>query len=343
MNYTLLISFTHTNILHLSRYKLTTADMGPVTRCLGDNIPPAQAFQSPLPKVDANAATPDFIAIREVIQEIIDADASNRAAFIDVAYKCGSSFRETDYQGGCNGAFIRSDDSVSGAIETLTSVQNDFSDASLADIIVLAGQVALEDAGGNAMAFCGGRTDAEDPSGRNRIKPVIYDSSLSAAEKAKDAMSIIGLTTRQGVALAGLPSGTDDLDNSYFIELMESYDAKNEAVVTVLDNSFFEGIADTKRTSLFASAGQELLNDDEFRSIISLYAANEDEFLSELASAWTYLMNADRFDGPRGNACSGISTPTLALESETASDESGSNMKSSVLASFMIALGVLTL
>eukprot|EP00956_Cyclotella_meneghiniana_P014405 scaffold21545_cov22-Cyclotella_meneghiniana.AAC.1 len=154
-------------------------------------------------------------------------------------------------------------------------------------------------------------------------------------------MSILGLTTRQGVALAGLPSGTDELDNSYFIELMEAYDAKNDPVTTVLDNSFFEGIADTKRTSLFASAGQELLNDDEFRSIISLYAANEDEFLSELASAWTYLMNADRFDGPRGNVCSGINTPTLSLETETASDESSSTVKSSVLASFMIALGMI--
>eukprot|EP00956_Cyclotella_meneghiniana_P041479 scaffold228599_cov23-Cyclotella_meneghiniana.AAC.1 len=56
-------------------YKLTTADMGPVTRCLGDNIPPAQAFQSPLPKVDANSAAPDFIAIREAIQELIEGDA----------------------------------------------------------------------------------------------------------------------------------------------------------------------------------------------------------------------------------------------------------------------------
>ena len=319
--------------------------MGPVTRCLGDNIPPAQAFQTPLPKVDANSAAPDFIAIREAIQEIIEGDASNRAAFIDVAYKCGSTFRETDYQGGCNGAFIRSDDSVSDAIETLTSVKDDFPEASLADIIVLAGQVALEDAGGNAMAFCGGRTDADDISGRDHIKPVIYDSRLSAAEKAKDAMSILGLTTRQGVALAGLPSGTDELDNSYFIELMEAYDAKNDPVTTVLDNSFFEGIIGTKRTSLFASAGLELLNDDEFRSIVSLYAANEDEFLSELASAWTYLMNADRFDGPRGNVCSGINTPTLASEpgTKTASVESSSIMKSSVLASLMIALGVLIL
>eukprot|EP01083_Nonionella_stella_P074656 202585_1 len=301
-------------------YKLTTSDMGPATRCLGDQVPPAQVFQSPIPALDGDAVLPDFIAIRTQIQDLIEGDGAKRGAFIDIAYKCGSTFRDTDYQGGCNGAFIRSDESeeTQSTIKTLSGIKNEFSDASLADLIVLAGQVALEDAGSNAMAFCGGRMDASDILGRNHLKPVIYDSRLSSVVKMKDAMYIQGLTLRQGVALAATPTGTGELDNTFFVELMEEYDGKEEA----------SDFINTERAYAFGVWGEDwaLVDDDELRAISKLYAEDEDEFLSEFASAWTYLMTADRFDGPRGNVCSNTITPTIIAETK-AETTSGSTAK----------------
>lgn len=265
--------------------------MGPITRCLGDNVPLGQAFQSPLPPSDDDADLSYFPDVREEIQALIDNDAENRGAFVDLAYKCGSTFRDTNHRGGCNGAFIRSDESeeTQATIALLSHIEES-SEASLADIIVLAGQVALEDAGGNAMDFCGGRTDAEDPSSRDDLKPVVYDSRLSAAVKAKDAMSIQGLTLSQGVALAGRPTGTDEADNSYFVELVELYESEGEATT---------------------ETDEALVQDEELFAFVKMYAKNEKKFKDELADAWTYLMNADRFDGPTGNACSGVSTPTM--------------------------------
>ena len=133
------------------------------------------------------------------------------------------------------------------------------------------------------MAFCGGRTDATETSGRSHLKPIIYDSRLSAVVKVKDAMSVKGLTARQGVALAGKPSGSDDLDNDFFFNLMMAHDDGNQG--------------------MFGDEEWALVQDAELRAIMKLYAESKGDFLKEFTSAWAYLMTADRFDGPRANAC----------------------------------------
>jgi hypothetical protein len=118
------------------------------------------------------------------------------------------------------------------------------------------------------MAFCGGRTDAPDNSGRADLKPIVYDSRLSATVKVKDAMSVKGLTARQGVALAGKPSGSDDLDNKFFVELTKAYD---------------DTFADDTR-STFAYEEWALVQDAELKAIVKLYAGSKDDFLKEFAS-----------------------------------------------------------
>lgn len=94
-----------------------TRDMGPVTRCLGKLVGPAQPWQYPLP--DPPAQLPDFTAVQKDILEAIDKDSSAispdvvdgkpyyGALFAHLAYQCASTFRETDHSGGCNGARIR--------------------------------------------------------------------------------------------------------------------------------------------------------------------------------------------------------------------------------------------
>jgi len=118
--------------------------------------------------------------------------------------------------------------------------------------------------------------------------------------------------------LAATPTGTGDMDNTFFVELIETYDGE-EKVSSVLN---------TGRAYNFAVNGEEwaLVNDEEPRTISRLYAEDEDEFLSEFASAWTYLMTADRFDGSRGNVCSNTITPTIIAETK-AETTSGSTAK----------------
>ena len=101
-------------------YKLTTRDMGPHNRCAGTDVPPPQAFQLPLP--DPPASSPSnykYKRARRDIKDIIFSDqsaidpdifegkSSYAALFVTLAYQCASTFRITDYSGGCNGARIR--------------------------------------------------------------------------------------------------------------------------------------------------------------------------------------------------------------------------------------------
>ena len=103
------------------------------------------------------------------------------------------------------------------------------------------------------------------------------------------------------------------MDNTFFVELIETYDGE-EKVSSVLN---------TGCAYNFAVNGEAwaLVDDEEPRTISKLYAEDEDEFLSEFASAWTYLMTADCFVGPRGNACSNVMTNTVLDETTSGSSE----------------------
>lgn len=101
----------------MNRYKLTTRDMGPITRCLGNATAPVQPWQNPLPSPPSTLA--DFEAVRTAVTKVMttksdvltpdeyDGAASYGAVFIHLAYQSASTFRRTDYLGGANGARIR--------------------------------------------------------------------------------------------------------------------------------------------------------------------------------------------------------------------------------------------
>ena len=86
-------------------YKLTTRDMGPRERCINDDAPPAQAWQHPL--TQRSGPTPGVDQLREMIDSALESDPSSYGQWTRLAWQCASSFRVTDYQGGCNGARIR--------------------------------------------------------------------------------------------------------------------------------------------------------------------------------------------------------------------------------------------
>ena len=299
------ISSLETDFMN-SWYRLTTADMGPVSRCIGDNIPPAKEFQSPLP--DAPTSKPDYVPVRAKIQQLIEDDQSNSAAFVNLAYQCASTYRATDYKGGCNGARIRfspeSDwDENSGSTATLTTldaVKADFPDVSMADIIVLAGQTAIEDSGMKKMNFCGGRVDADNANGSEILAPRHYEPAVVSI---RDDMQVKGLTAKQGVALAGRHA----LSNQFYKDLLAG------------DGDF---------------ADYELaLLEMEFKVIVEEFASDEDSFKNEFASAWNYMMTADRFDGPFDNACDGVNDATMmGVDDTTTSDDSAASSMTTWLA-----------
>ncbi|KAG5184208.1 heme peroxidase [Tribonema minus] len=304
-------------------YKLTSRDMGPVTRCIGPDVPPAQPFQDPLPPAPEQLA--DFGAARTAVASLLASDPAHAAAVSALAYNCASTFRATDYLGGCNGARIRfepdkywpANAGVDQVLQLLTPIKAQFDTAnngvlSWADLIVLAGTVANEVAGGLGTTFCGGRVDADHGSNDFLAPRTYYSSALIAA---RDNMQVMGLTPIEAVALSGRLRSPEQ------VALMGGPGSYSDG--TALDNTYFsmllnemwepvDGVATTALGQYYRAASQEafvttsdlaLIWDPLFKPIVEAYATNREFFQEQFAAAWTKFMNADRFDGPRGNVC----------------------------------------
>jgi len=321
-------------------YKLQTRDMGPATRCIGPEVPPPQPFQRPLPPPPSEL--PNFAKVSKAIKTVMlktskDAKAdvvSSKpyfgALFVHLAYQCASTFRATDYQGGCNGATIRFrpergfplNKGVKSVLKVLRPVYRKFSPSlTWADLIVLAGYVALEDAGGDDMKFCPGRSDAPNTPQMRRATRVlaprdyIKDPILSVRDNAQ----VMGLSDVETVALAGRLrsptqqkrvgfSGSYNADPSilsndfYRLLLSETWVPVGGAVpfgnITVSTEFQAEG------KDIFVTASDlALIWDRSYRAVVVDFVSNEDYFKSSLAEAWVKLMNADRFDGPITSVC----------------------------------------
>ena len=303
-----------------SWYRLTSADMGPRSRCIGNDVPPAQAFQNSLPEPTAASLEVDYDAMYTAISDMISEDkATHIPSFSKLAYQCASTFRETDYQGGCNGARIRMEpeltwpgnEGVADSLAALQPIQDKFPDASMADIIVLAGNVAIDLAAGEEkmLPFCPGRVDAPDGDGSAAyLAPRIYNPMLLTV---RDYMQVAGLTPEEGVAVMARP-GTGDMNisNQFFIDLKAN-------------------------PSEFNPMEQALL-EPEFMDIVTMYAADNEKFMMNFMKGWTYLMTADRFDGPVKNQCKNVNYwdgDMPSMPGSTTSEDDGSTSTDSAVSS----------
>ena len=265
---------------------LPTQDMGPIQRCLGDDIPPVQFWQYPLP--DSPSELPDYIPIKEALQAVIDEDPANSDAMINLAYRCASTYRATDHRGGCNGAKIRfepessweSNMGTADALAKLESVKADFPDASYADLIILAGITALEsETEGLSLPFCGGYVDAENADGSDALAPRVYSTPLITIS---DDFKVKGLTPEEGVALAA----RENLSSQFFVDLKAGA---------------------TARANSFSNADLTLaLLEEEFVAIVDKFASDEAALKESFKSGWTKLMTGDRYKNYRENACTGV-------------------------------------
>lgn len=276
-------------------YRLTSADMGPAVRCIGDLVPEPQEFQFNLPPSPAPGDLPDYVPIATAIEAYFGDDADLIAAFIQLAYNCAATFRATDYRGGCNGARIRfppesewpSNTDVVVYIDQLEEIKTtEGFDVSMADMIVLASILALEKSNPDLdLPFCGGYVDAEDGSGSEPLAPRFYSP---ANITVTDDFQVKGLTPEQGVALFSRTS----VGSQYYIDLLaagsDSADYTDEELA--------------------------LVTDEDLKPIVETYAGDEAALLEAFASGWTYLMTADRFKNNRENACTGVSTAFRAGE-----------------------------
>lgn len=301
-------------------YKLMSRDMGPVARCRGSNVPPAQPFQNPLPPPPAQL--PNFAAVRAKIKALLKSDCTglssdktnngkpyNGALFIHAAWQCASTFRLTDYSGGCNGAKIRFapqkdwpvNAGVDKIIAALAPIKQSFPNLSMADLIVLAGEVALEDAGADNVDFIGGRVDATDGSGVEHLAPRDYYKSALVA--VRDNMKVMGLSKYDAVALAGRPrspaqqkllgfKGSYTTDPSKFSNLYFKL-LLNEKWTKVSDKEYkAEG-----KDIYMLDTDVALLDDPELKAVVKVYAGNKYIFKQAFTTAWEKLMTADHFGG----------------------------------------------
>ncbi|HET6625071.1 MAG TPA: catalase/peroxidase HPI [Nocardioidaceae bacterium] len=324
-------------------YKLLHRDMGPVSRYLGPWVPEPQLWQDPVPAIDHEPATDaDIAALKE---EILGSGLSI-SQLVTTAWAAAATFRGTDKRGGANGARIRLDPQrnwdvndpaeLATVLQAYEQIQRDFNDAhsgrkiSLADLIVLGGCAAIEqaakDAGHEVMVpFAPGRTDASQEQtdvesfGVLRPRADGFRNYLRAGEKLSpetlllDRANLLTLTAREMVVLVGgmraLNTNAGRTQHGVFTDRPE-----------VLTNDFFVNLLDQRvewKTATYAQnvfEGRDRGTDDirwtatavdlvfgansQLRAIAEVYASDDaqERFVHDFVHAWNKVMTLDRFD-----------------------------------------------
>ena len=325
-------------------FKLTHRDMGPYVRGLGALVPAEpQLFQDPVPRVDHElVAAPD---IADLKNSILTSDLSI-AQLVTTAWASATTFRGTDKRGGANGARIRlapqKDWEVNNPAElarvlaTLESIQKDFNDSrangvkvSLADLIVLGGCAAIEEAAKRAgqdvrVPFSPGRTDAllehTDVESFAVLEPTAdgfrnYRGAghhRSSAELILDRAYLLTLTAPEMTVLVGglrvlkanfseselgvLTTRPETLTNDFFVNLLDMNTEWQAATAP----EEFEGRHRTTGTHQWLATGVDLLfgSNSQLRAIAEVYASDDSQqkFVRDFVAAWSKVMNLDRFD-----------------------------------------------
>ena len=284
-------------------FKLTHRDMGPIARYLGKEVPSEELiWQDPVGNPTRSSLTEEDV---DAIKERIISSGLSISDLAYTAWASASTFRKTDKRGGANGARIvlapqnswqvNDHDAISRVTSVLNELKSEF-DVSLADLIVLAGIVAIQSAAvdsgvGIEPVVKFGRGDATQEQTdvdsfavlepkfdafRNYIHPdITVPEEVLLVEKA----NLLGLTAVEMVVLlSGMRTlSNNKLDNSYLIKIL-SFVNEEQAV----------GIP---RVDLILASNSEL------RAIAEVYASDDakDKFVNDFVSTWTKVMNSDLF------------------------------------------------
>jgi len=324
-------------------YKLLHRDMGPVSRYLGPYVPEPQIWQDPVPPVEHPLVGPDEIA--ELKRAVLASGLSTRQLVV-TAWASASSFRGTDKRGGANGARIRLEPQkdwevnepaqLAEVLGVLEGVQAEFNaghvggpQISLADLIVLAGGAAVEEAARAAghsveVPFRPGRTDATreqtDVHSFSVLEPRAdgFRSWIKPGEKLPpetllvDRANLLGLTAKEMTVLVGgmraldanvgqAPTGvfTDRpgvLSNDFFVNLLSMDTVWKPST----EEHLYEGRHRSSGELRWTASDVDLVfgSHSQLRALAEIYAesGSEARFVRDFVAAWTKVMEADRFD-----------------------------------------------
>ncbi|MHB8826247.1 MAG: catalase/peroxidase HPI [Acidimicrobiales bacterium] len=326
-------------------FKLTHRDMGPYNRGLGKLVPAEpQLWQDPLPTI-----THELIGAQEIIDlkgKILSSGLSI-TQLVSTAWASAASFRGTDKRGGANGARIRlapqkdwevnSPAELAKVLTTLEGIRTEFNGSqsgerrvSLADLIVLGGCAAIEQAAKNAgheveVPFSPGRTDASqeqtdiesfavlEPTADGFRNWVGHGHRRTAEELLLERARLLTLTAPEMTVLLGgmrvlkanygqselgvLTERAGTLTNDFFVNLL---DMGTEWRATSESEETFEGRDRATGTLKWTASRADLVfgSNSQLRAIAEVYACDDarEKFVRDFVAAWDKVMNLDRFD-----------------------------------------------
>ncbi len=305
-------------------FKLLHRDMGPKTRYLGPEVPKEELiWQDPVPAGKKNY---DIGEVKSLISE----SGLSTKKMVETAWASASTFRGTDMRGGANGARIRLEPQRSWAVNKpneLSEILDIYSSiskktgASIADVIVLAGNVGIEKASGQNVDFTPGRGDATqektDIDSFAVLEPIVdgfrnyqkEDYGISPEEMLLDKAQIMGLTAPEMTVLIGglrslgisadghgiFSKDTSKLSNDFFVNLLDmgiEWKPINSNTYQGVSRSTSEKVNTATRVDLAFGSNSQL------RAISEVYACSDshEKFINDFIAAWNKVMNMDRFD-----------------------------------------------
>ena len=325
-------------------YKLTHRDMGPISRYLGPLVPAEpQLWQDPLPAVDHELIGEQDIA---ALKAKILASGLSISELVTTAWASAATFRGSDKRGGANGARIRLSPQkdwevnqpaeLAKVLKKLEGIQKDFNSSqtggkkvSLADLIVLGGCAAVEEAAKKAghdvkVPFSPGRTDASqkqtdvhsfavmEPKA-DGFRNYLGRTPRSAEELLVDRAQLLTLTAPEMTVLIGGMRALDanfgqskhgvftnrpgTLTNDFFVNLL---DMSTKWQASPASEGVFEGRDRATGEVKWTATRVDLIfgSNSQLRAIAEVYACDDakETFVKDFVAAWNKVMNLDRFD-----------------------------------------------
>jgi len=326
-------------------FKLTHRDMGPRSRYLGAEVPKEElTWQDPVPAVDHELVNQHDIAD---LKAAILASGLTIAQLVTTAWASASTFRGSDKRGGANGARIRlapqkdwevnQPAQLAAVLKKLEELQQQFNSkqngnkkVSLADLLVLGGCAAIEQAARNAgqtviVPFTPGRTDATaeqtDVDSFSVLEPKAdgfrnYQKAkyaVTAEELLVDRAQLLTLTAPEMTVLIGglrvlganygqtqhgvFTKRPETLTNDFFVNLLDMRTAWKPSAA---DADLFEGRDRTSNDLKWTATRVDLIfgSNSQLRAIAEVYgcADAQEKFVTDFVAAWNKVMQADRFD-----------------------------------------------
>jgi catalase-peroxidase len=325
-------------------YKLTHRDMGPVSRYAGAWVPAEhQIWQDPVPAADHELVDNADVA---ALTATILASGLSIPQLVATAWASAASFRGTDKRGGANGARIRlapqkdwevnNPAELAAVLQTLDAIRHDFNSAqsggkqiSLADLIVLGGCAAVEQAAKDAgydvsVPFAPGRTDASQQQtdvesfavlepAADGFRNYIKTGHALPAEHLVERANLLTLTAPEmtvllgGLRVLGINFGGSahgvftnrpgTLTNDFFVNLL---DMDTEWKATASSADVFEGRDRATGALRWTGSTVDLVfgSNSQLRAIAEVYASDDSKaaFVHDFVAAWNKVMNLDRFD-----------------------------------------------